>query len=438
MNFLSLFFGNSTPKQPSVEFGRFTDTYKTPAQQQAWERSLKAFEQGHILEAYQCFFDFLKHPNQDNLSVQVHAGHGIKYEFWQGSRRVTGHANAEKFYAESRIARVEGELNIAFMRRLMEHNFHLKYSRFALTDDNHLAIVFDTFTVDGSPLKLLYALRELSIQADRQDDLLIDEFKSLQPSEALTEIPLSDAEKQVKYNWIIHEIKQVKALIEADKPSLSQSPGVYVYLLLGLAFRLDYLIHPKGYMMDALEKVFQLYFSKDHQTPAVKVQRMMAIFDQLAERPAEAHMREMYRTRNTFGINPSVGHDRIKTVIEGELPKMDWHVQQGHATSIAMAIPNYIVGYGLFHCVPPRPDAALLHLFYQVTCSPFFEQLGFERGLTNANGVPDRKRIEKAIRQIKQEQHASHSNFNPDLSKLRYESLSAWARSYLLMLSSAW
>jgi hypothetical protein len=64
----------------------------------------------------------------------------------------------------------------------MEANHRLNFSRFALDNDNHLCIVFQTGALDASPLKLLHALRELAINADKKDDLLLEEFKSLTPA----------------------------------------------------------------------------------------------------------------------------------------------------------------------------------------------------------------------------------------------------------------
>ena len=62
------------------------------------------------------------------------------------------------------------------MRRLVESNYVLEYSRYGLDDDDNLVIKFDTSALDASPYKLYYALKEVAANADKQDDLLLDEI----------------------------------------------------------------------------------------------------------------------------------------------------------------------------------------------------------------------------------------------------------------------
>ncbi len=189
--------------------------------------------------------------------------------------------------AESKIARTD-DLNVGFLRRLMEANFNLKFSRFALDDENSLTILFDTHTTDGSPLKLLYALRELAIHADKQDDLLLDEFKVLRPAQERTFGDIPEAEKEVKYNYLCREIERAFAEIDKGKPDRNQYPGTYAYLYLALAFKLDYLIRPEGFMMDALDRIHGIYFAKNDRSPQVKVTNIKKELQKLLERPKEA------------------------------------------------------------------------------------------------------------------------------------------------------
>ena len=90
-------------------------------------------------------------------------------------KKAVGKANIEKVTIEAKIAKTD-TLNIGFMRRLLERNFQLRYSRFALDEENNITIRFDTSVLDGSPYKLYYALKELTTNADKLDDLLIDDL----------------------------------------------------------------------------------------------------------------------------------------------------------------------------------------------------------------------------------------------------------------------
>ena len=436
MEFLTRLFGIQNTSQPDIPFGRYSDAYKLEEHQQYFDRSLEAFEQGDPLAAYHSFFSFLKDEDAKEPNIIWEESNGeIRFELWQGSQRVTGFANAQKLKAESRVARAN-DLNVGFMRRLMEANFNLKFSRFALDAENNLCIVFDTLTSDGSPLKILHALRELAIHADKQDDLLLGEFaQALSPADDrnLTDIP--EDEKEIKYAYICRSIEAAFAEIAKGKPDPNTYPGTYAYLLLALAFRLDYLIKPEGFMMDLLEKVYAAYFTKNNLTPQVKVQQMQRVLQTLLERPKAEFFKEMYRTRSTFGANPAVPHGTLASFIEGEIANMEWPMLQGHDT-LAFAVPQYIVGFTLFHQAPPKPDREFLHLFFQITEARFFRELGFFIPFLDADGRLQKAEILKEIKRIADRNRDQFARLRPDTSRLDFASMTLLAKSYLLMVKA--
>lgn len=429
-------FGSSKKnEQPDIPFGRYSDAYKSDLQQTAFDRSLEQFDKGEHLAAYREFFDFIKDETTgDNIQTREENG-VIHFEFWQGSRIITGSAGPEKVKAESKVARAD-DLNVGFLRRLMEANFNLKFSRFALDPNNNLCILFDSGAVDASPLKLLHALRELAIHADKQDDLLLDEFKTLAPAEERTygEIPL--AEKEIKYNYIRREIENAFAVLDGGKPDPNQYPGTFAYLLLALAFKLDYLTKPEGFMMDILERVHAIYFAKNHLTPQIKVQNIRKEFQKLLDRPKEEFFKEMYRTRSTFGVNPAVPHGSLMTFIEGEMPNMEWPIQQGYQ-ALALAVPQYVIGFTLFHQAPPKPDRELMHLFYQVTEAEFFRELGFDIPFTDANGRLQKTAIIKEINRIVARHRPIYTRLKINVDRIDFASEVLFAKSYLLTIKEA-
>lgn len=431
-----IFTTKQKPQQPDIMFGRYTDAYKSKEQSILFNKSLEQFEADERIAAYRSFLTYLKDDQQDNIEWEQEEEDGrtlLRFQFWQGSRRVFGVATEEKVVIESHIALAD-DLQVGFLRRLMEANYELKFSRFALTPDNALAIKFDSYGVDASPLKLLHAFRELAIHADKKDDLLLDEFKSLRPVEASGyQDNISEEEKAAKYTFIREQIEAAHELLDQAKPDPNKYPGTYAYLLLALAFKFDYLVKPEGFMMDALERIHTLYFAKNDRTPQVKIASMRKEFGKLMERSQADFFKEMYRTRSTFGASPAVGHQHIARLIEGELPKMDWPLQQNH-TTLALAVPQYIVGFALFHYAPPQPVRDLLHLFYQITEPAFFRQLGFQIPYTDAQGRLDKVAIQEAMREIKNQHRAEYLYFKPDITHLDFASSVLFAKSYLLMI----
>ena len=71
----------------------------------------------------------------------------------------------------------------AVMRRLLDLNFSLRYTRFAVDEKNTLCQLFDTPMTMASPNKLYYGLRELAKYADRMDDKLVIDFESVKASD---------------------------------------------------------------------------------------------------------------------------------------------------------------------------------------------------------------------------------------------------------------
>jgi len=69
----------------------------------------------------------------------------------------------------------------AVMRRLLEMNFSLFYTRSAMDENNTLCLVFDSEVSAASPNKLYYGMRELATKADRLDDMLLADFSNLKP-----------------------------------------------------------------------------------------------------------------------------------------------------------------------------------------------------------------------------------------------------------------
>ena len=384
------------------------------------------------MEAYKAFMHYLKDEHADNITWREDEEGTLHFELWQGSRRVTGTASKTKVKAGSNVALAD-DLNVGFLRRLMEANFSLKFSRFALSPENALSIKFDTHGVDGSPLKLLHAFRELAIHADKQDDLLLDEFKTLRPAEERTFGDIPDAEKEVKYAYIQQEIKTVFDEIDKAKPDPNQYPGTYAYLMLALAFKFDYLIRPEGFMMDVMERIHGIYFAKNDRTPQVKVANIRKEFQKLVERPKEAFFKEMYRTRSTFGVSPAVPHQNLVTLIDGELPNMEWPLQQNHMV-LALAVPQYIAGFALFHYAPPKPDREFLHLFFQIMEPPFFRDLGFQIPFIDTEGRLNKAEILKAVKNIRDINRADYPRCKPNVDLLDFGSEALFAKSYLLMV----
>ncbi|WP_282776687.1 hypothetical protein [Phaeodactylibacter xiamenensis] len=436
MGLLDRLFRNAVQhtEQPSIRFGRYTDSYKAPSRYDAWDRAQDLFEEEQFLESYKHFLLYLRDDEEDNVHWKEIPG-GLEFELYQGSKKLTGKATPHKIRVQAPVVKAES-FNIGVLRRLLEQNFDLKYCRFTLDPEGNIVIVFDTYTLDGSPYKLYYALREAAIKADKQDDLLIEEFRNLQPVEITHLKELPQEEKEAKYRYIKQAIGGVMQEVEHGALDCKRYASSYGYLLLDLIFRLDYLIKPEGFMMETLEQLHRKYYENDGKNTAGKNEDLCKGLKALAERPAEDFYREMYRGCSTFGITHTVNHDRVVSIINGELYHMDWYLENGHER-MAMAIPGYIVGFCLFNYAVPKPDRDLFHLYYQITEPAYFGDLGFTvKYLDDSTQQPDKRAIRRAINKIVDENKGSFPNFSFPTGSLDFSSLPRFARSYLTIMKS--
>ncbi|MBL7814964.1 MAG: hypothetical protein JNL70_08140 [Saprospiraceae bacterium] len=421
--------------QPSIKFGRYTDSYKQKLQYEAWEVALDKFEAQDYLNSYQAFFRYLRDDNEDNVRWVEENGN-IKFEILQGSKRVSGIANAQKFVAEARIVHADN-LSVAVMRRLVEFNYVLEYSRYGLDDDNNLVIKFDTSALDGSPYKLYYALKEVAANADKQDDLLLDEFgMQLKPIDMGSKADIPNQEKEIKYKFLTQKIQFVISEIDSKKLDGDKYPGGISYLLLDAAYRIDFLTSPEGFLMETIERMHRSYFSTEEKSMIMKNIGLRKYFEKVMTRSKELVMDELYATTSTFGILVPKQHDALVSLIDGELQNMDWYETNKH-DSIAIAIPGYIVGFALFSYALPKPERALLAFYYKIFESQFFKDLGYTPQYYHPeSGVFDQKAIKSSIRDIVEKYINEYPKLIPDYAILDYKTPLKLARTYLMMLKN--
>ena len=415
---------------PDIIWGRFSDSYKTDEKYDAWDEALELFEDKKYLDCIRKFLYYLNDENEKNVVLQEENG-SIQFEILQGSKRIVGSANAKKFKAEAKIAGSDS-LNIGLMRRLMEQNFALKYSKYALDKEDNITMVFDTYLLDASPYKLYYALKELAINSDKQDDVLLDEFKSLKPinNGHIKDIPVE--EKEIKFEFLQSNIKRVFDEIDNGKLNFNQYPGAASYLYLNLVYTLDYLLSPEGYMLEMFEKIHHTFFANDGRAAGHKNVEIRKIFDEILEREKDLFFEELYLTSSTFGVTMPSGHERLTGFVDGEIGNMDWYQKNKHH-AVALSIPGYIVGYSLFNYALPAPDRDFLHFYFRIMENDFFNGLGFKESYLTDDKL-NQKSITSGIEKIVSKHISKYPKLNPDVKSLRFDNKIDFAKTYILMV----
>jgi hypothetical protein len=233
---------------PGILFGRFSDNNKPVSKVEKWNEADALFKEKKYSESIGVFFHYLRDDLLENVLLDKNETGG-EFQFFQGSKIIKGNYNSETFEAEVVLATMP-QPSVPVMRRLLEMNFNLYYSRYAISGSK-LCMLFDSNIETANPSKLYYGLKELATKADKQDDLLVQDFTTLVPAGTDHIIEIPDEEKEIKYKFFQKWIKEVLDLIETV--DVDKFSGGIAYMLLALAYRIDFLIIPHGKIHQDLE-----------------------------------------------------------------------------------------------------------------------------------------------------------------------------------------
>lgn len=433
MSFLDKIFKNTkteTEQAPKIPFGRYSDAYKSALQYAEWDKAVEAYESENYLQSLKHFFVFLKNEASNNVQFEEEAG-VLHFEIIQGSKKIIGKSNSKIIEVEAKVAKTNG-LQIGFMRQLMERNYDLKYSRFALDENDDISIRFDTDLIDASPYKMYNALKEVAINADKLDDLLVDEYEMLAPINNQHIINSTEEERKVKLEFLHDWIKNI--LARARQLKTKELAAGEAYLLLDLTYKLDYLISPEGFMMETLERIHRQYFARDGRNLSEKCEHLQQEFHQILARSKEELEEEFYHTISTFGITTPINHDRVISFIDGELPNMEWYLRNDYE-DIALAIPGYIAGYCMFEFAVPQPIKDLFQLYFEVVESDYFQALGFSTSFYNSkNGKFNKSALRQRFQQIVKDNRTTFPYIELSTSSLDFKHLQSFAYSFMMMV----
>ncbi len=336
-----------------------------------WTDSDNFYKEKKFGESLDAFFSYLRDDATENVVYERNGAEG-RFQIYQGSKIVRGVFNQDTVEAEVTLAKMP-QASVPVMRRLLEMNFNLYYSRFAL-DADRLCMLFDSDRETASPSKLYYGLKELATKADKHDDLLVQDFASLESIDSDHILPLPEKEKEIKHSYLQSWIKKTLdtiATLDADKFS-----GGIAYLLLSLIYRIDYLIAPEGRLLNDLEKIGGIYFKKDERPVVEKNRDMAEEFRRIMTRPKEEIYSCLFRSRYTFSIVSPQQYKSVADSIHNSNLNVAWY-RDNNYPYIAAQIAEYGIAYCQYSYSLPRVITEFYHLMMQVNYADYFSDLGF-------------------------------------------------------------
>jgi hypothetical protein len=411
--------------QPDIRFGRYSDNNKPVEKVEKWNKADTLFKEKKYRQSLLAFFDYLSDEDEDNLTHEQNGTEG-SFSFYQGSKIITGVYNAEMLQAEVVLAAMPLP-NVPVMRRLLEMNFALYYTRYALQGDK-LMMMFDSDIVTASPSKLYYGLKELATKADKHDDLLVQDFTALIPVgiEHIKHIP--DKDKEIKYKYMqtwIGETLELIETVDANKYS-----GGVAYLLLALAYRIDFMLVPEGKLLLDIEKVVDIYFKKDDRPVSQKNQEMTEEFLKMQAKTKEDVFPHLFRSRHTFSIVTPQTHKTVSDAIYNANQNIAWYKENKH-TEIAAQISEYGIAYCQYSYSLPRPITQLFQLFMMVNYPEYFEELGFQVNYFNKQTNEfNKEAIIQSIEGIQTAWQKKYPSLKMKTEKLKFENKLVFNQSF--------
>jgi len=410
---------------PQIVFGRYSDNNKSVDKVDQWNRADALFKEKAYHESIAAFFEYLKDETIANV-VHRQEGKGGSFQFFQGSKVIRGTYDEQHFKAEAFLAAMP-QPSVPVMRRLLEMNFTLYYTRYALKDDR-LSMMFDSDVETANPSKLYYGLKELATKTDKQDDLLVQDFGTLQPVDTEHIIPIPEEEKEIKFRYFKKWIGETLDLIngiDADKYS-----GGIAYLLLALAYRIDYLIVPEGKLLLSIEKIVEIYFRKDERQVTEKNQEMIDCFARLLEKGKDEFFPYLFRSRYTFSIVTPQNYKTIADAIYNANQNVAWY-KENKLPEIAAQISEYGLSYCQYSYSLPRPITEYIHLFLMVNYGDYFRELGYREPFYDAaTGTYNREAIIAKIEEIESRWREKYPEMKLKTDKLKFDNKVAFNQTF--------
>jgi hypothetical protein len=408
---------------PPINFGRYSDNNKTVEKINKWTEADNLFKEKKYAESIDSFFEYLKDDAANNVNIK-REGENFSFEIYQGSKVVRGTGNTSLLQAEVSLAKMP-QPSVPVMRRLLDQNFSLYYSRYAL-DNDRLCMKFNTDISAANPNKLYYALKELATKADKQDDLLVQDFSGLLPLDTDHVEQIGEQEKEIKFTYFkkwITETLDYCATLDAEKFS-----GGIAYLLLTLSFRIDYLICPDGALLSELEKIPSLYYVKDDKPATEKNALMIDAFKKQLEKTREEFCKYIFKSKSTFAIVAPQAYKSIADAIYAANQNMVWYKENNYPY-LATRICEYGISYCQYSYSLPSPLTELFLLFMKINYPGYFADLGFKDNFCEADknnpGIYNMnpEKITAAIVAIQNKWRVKFPKLDLKLANLKYESL---------------
>ena len=234
------------------------------------------------------------------------------------------------------------------------------------------------------------------------------------------------------------EIKRAFELADDPKNNAEQWAVPIYVLYISTLYRLDFLLHPEGYILSIFEKISRMYQATNdglslHQKNKEARKEMEVI---LARTVAQIY-EELYLTKTTFGITLSNGHEFVTQGIDAEMANLQWYIDNKHP-DFAVAYTDFVIGHTTFNYALPKPDQEMFDLYYRIRAADYCASLGFEPLYYDSkNNEFNKSAIKSAVNNIVRQHSVTYPKLKSSSDMLKFDNMSEFGKSFLLMLKQS-
>ena len=360
-------------EEPKIQFGRSEYLSPNPQIYRHWDNAVAFFENEKYLASFKSILQFL-HGKNPSVSYAEN-GHRLQFSMLHGSKIIFGHSNAKKFTAYAQIVSVES-LPSEVAKTLLEINHHLEYCSYSIDKDQCIMLRFEFCVEDASPYKIYNGLQELVFEADRQDDVLGNQYPELHPINTYHVGAVSSKIARTKYDFIKAQIMDVEHDLQQLDAIKTTLPGAISYVLLDFFYSIDYLIKPQGKLMEHIRDVHETFFSVNTMNVIQKNDALLQTLREIKDIDFDSFKRELYETYADFDQVNSFEPYSIQDVVKAQIKDLEWYKNNGYDV-VSASICGFIIGYSFYTLSLTPSLKSLLHTFYMVRYTHFFGELGY-------------------------------------------------------------
>lgn len=413
-----------------LRFGRYSDAYKRAAQLRAWERAIRYYAEGSWFKSFQHVLYYLHDPMEQNVHWVADREGNIHFELFQGSRRISGvlgHPECQVFTALGQATSLTEEL----MVHLLQTNYRLRYCAYGLDGEGRIVLRFSSPANQSDPIKLHAALKELAMEADDTDDVLVREHPGL---EMLVEPHVRNKSADDiawRVAWCRAEVGSLIRSFEEERARHEAYPGGFCYQILASVYRWEFLLAPQGMMRQIIRSIHRDYAHKRVSDPRSCMPQWMARLERIYALPEEELAQEFYDVTTTFGDVEPLSAKRLRRMLEGQVREMDTWLQAGLA-AYARPMPAFIMGYILYRYALPGFLRDVFALYFLAMDPVWADGLGL--GWHRDGLVKAQRQVRQSLRHLAEDWSDRWQVSGLDPEVLDFSRPEALGRSWLMML----